>query len=41
MMSWRGGVSGRLTPTELISVLQSWPLYPRLRHLLRQAKSLS
>ena len=41
MMSWRGGVSGRLTPPELISLLQSWPLYPRLRHLLRRNRSLS
>jgi peptidoglycan/xylan/chitin deacetylase (PgdA/CDA1 family) len=41
MMLWRGGVSGRLTPPELISVLRSWPLYPRLRHLLRPNRSLS
>ena len=36
MMSWRGGVSDRQTPTELISLLLSWPLYPRLRHLVRR-----
>jgi len=41
MMLWRGGVSGRLTPPELISVLRSWPLYPRLRHFLRPNRSLS
>jgi peptidoglycan/xylan/chitin deacetylase (PgdA/CDA1 family) len=38
MMSWRGGVSDRQSPTELISLLRSWPLYPRLRHLVRRAR---
>jgi peptidoglycan/xylan/chitin deacetylase (PgdA/CDA1 family) len=37
MMSWRGGVSGQLTPPELISLIRTWPLYPRLRHLIRRA----
>jgi peptidoglycan/xylan/chitin deacetylase (PgdA/CDA1 family) len=41
MMSWRGGVSGQSTPPELISLLLSWPLYPRLRHLLRRARGVS
>jgi peptidoglycan/xylan/chitin deacetylase (PgdA/CDA1 family) len=41
MMSWRGGVSGRLTAPELIAILRSWPLYPRLRHFFRQVSGLS
>lgn len=36
MMVWRGGVSGQLTPPELLSVMRCWPLYPRLRAWLRQ-----
>ena len=35
MMSWRGGVSGRLPQSELIAILRTWPLYPRLRQLVR------
>ncbi len=38
MMSWRGGVSDRHNPTELISLLRSWPLYPKLRHMVRRAR---
>jgi peptidoglycan/xylan/chitin deacetylase (PgdA/CDA1 family) len=41
MMCWRCGVSGRLTPPELVSLLRSWPLYPRLRHLARWTNIIS
>jgi peptidoglycan/xylan/chitin deacetylase (PgdA/CDA1 family) len=38
MMLWRAGVSGQLNPPELITLLRTWPLYPRLRHLVRRAR---
>jgi peptidoglycan/xylan/chitin deacetylase (PgdA/CDA1 family) len=41
MMAWRGGISGRLTPPELLAILETWPLYPRIRHLVRRVGSVS
>jgi peptidoglycan/xylan/chitin deacetylase (PgdA/CDA1 family) len=41
MMAWRGGVSSRLTPPELLAILETWPLYPRIRHLSRRLGSAS
>ena len=41
MMTWRVGISGSNPPAKVLSVLQTWPLYPRLRHLVRRNGALS
>ena len=41
MMTWRVGISGSNAPAEMDSVLQTWPLYPKLRHLIRRRGALS
>jgi peptidoglycan/xylan/chitin deacetylase (PgdA/CDA1 family) len=41
MMTWRVGISGSNAPAEVLSVLQTWPLYPRLRNLIRRRDALS
>jgi hypothetical protein len=33
MMCWRAGVSGHTSYPELRSIMLSWPLHARLRHL--------
>lgn len=35
VMEWRAGIGGDMIPGEVVSMLRSWPLYPRVRAWLR------